>query len=253
MLGRTWQRHGAIPTSGERRPVRRLHRWRAAAPAGRRADRRVARARLRSGGRDERHQGPRRASLDWICVSPKAGAPFVQTSGNELKLVYPQEQCLRRVDARRDRPVRGRDRQRLCRFKLGRFGIGGDTAGQIKLARFGRRHGFEGRAAGFLKGLVDERGIGIENDGHRIPRVACVKRSGGGAAAVDGIVRAGDVACFIGGQERHDGGDFGGVAEPACRNAIDELVLRRRRVAAIAGLHDGARASGCRSARGRRN
>lgn len=30
-------------------------------------------------------------SLDWICVSPKAGAPFVQTHGNELKLVYPQE------------------------------------------------------------------------------------------------------------------------------------------------------------------
>jgi 7-carboxy-7-deazaguanine synthase len=33
------------------------------------------------------------ASLDWVCVSPKAGAPFVQTSGNELKLVYPQEQA----------------------------------------------------------------------------------------------------------------------------------------------------------------
>jgi 7-carboxy-7-deazaguanine synthase len=31
------------------------------------------------------------ASLDWVCVSPKAGAPFVQTSGNELKLVFPQE------------------------------------------------------------------------------------------------------------------------------------------------------------------
>lgn len=30
-------------------------------------------------------------SLDWICVSPKAGAPFVQRSGDELKLVYPQE------------------------------------------------------------------------------------------------------------------------------------------------------------------
>lgn len=30
------------------------------------------------------------ASLDWICVSPKAGAPFLQTSGSELKLVYPQ-------------------------------------------------------------------------------------------------------------------------------------------------------------------
>jgi 7-carboxy-7-deazaguanine synthase len=28
--------------------------------------------------------------LDWICVSPKAGAPLVQTSGHELKLVYPQ-------------------------------------------------------------------------------------------------------------------------------------------------------------------
>jgi 7-carboxy-7-deazaguanine synthase (Cx14CxxC type) len=28
--------------------------------------------------------------LDWICVSPKAGAPVVQTSGAELKLVYPQ-------------------------------------------------------------------------------------------------------------------------------------------------------------------
>jgi 7-carboxy-7-deazaguanine synthase len=28
--------------------------------------------------------------LDWICVSPKAHAPLVQRSGNELKLVYPQ-------------------------------------------------------------------------------------------------------------------------------------------------------------------
>ena len=36
---------------------------------------------------------PAPASLDWICVSPKAGAPFVQTSGNELKLVYPQEKA----------------------------------------------------------------------------------------------------------------------------------------------------------------
>ncbi|MDR7039933.1 7-carboxy-7-deazaguanine synthase (Cx14CxxC type) [Methylobacterium sp. BE186] len=30
------------------------------------------------------------AGLDWICVSPKAGNPLVQTSGHELKLVYPQ-------------------------------------------------------------------------------------------------------------------------------------------------------------------
>lgn len=28
--------------------------------------------------------------IDWICVSPKAGADFVQQSGHELKLVYPQ-------------------------------------------------------------------------------------------------------------------------------------------------------------------
>ena len=31
------------------------------------------------------------AGLDWICVSPKAGAPLKLTSGDELKLVYPQE------------------------------------------------------------------------------------------------------------------------------------------------------------------
>ena len=28
--------------------------------------------------------------VDWLCVSPKAGANFVQRSGDELKLVYPQ-------------------------------------------------------------------------------------------------------------------------------------------------------------------
>lgn len=28
--------------------------------------------------------------IDWICVSPKAGAPLVQVSGDELKLVFPQ-------------------------------------------------------------------------------------------------------------------------------------------------------------------
>ena len=31
------------------------------------------------------------ASIDWICVSPKAGAPLIQTNGDELKLVYPQQ------------------------------------------------------------------------------------------------------------------------------------------------------------------
>lgn len=28
--------------------------------------------------------------VDWICISPKADAPVVQTSGQELKLVFPQ-------------------------------------------------------------------------------------------------------------------------------------------------------------------
>ncbi|MFT9417047.1 7-carboxy-7-deazaguanine synthase [Acetobacter sp.] len=27
--------------------------------------------------------------IDWLCISPKAGAPLAQTSGTELKLVYP--------------------------------------------------------------------------------------------------------------------------------------------------------------------
>ena len=29
--------------------------------------------------------------LDWVCVSPKADEALVQKSGNELKLVYPQD------------------------------------------------------------------------------------------------------------------------------------------------------------------
>lgn len=28
--------------------------------------------------------------IDWLCISPKAGAPWVQRSGQELKLVWPQ-------------------------------------------------------------------------------------------------------------------------------------------------------------------
>ncbi|MGY1680627.1 7-carboxy-7-deazaguanine synthase [Geodermatophilus sp. SYSU D01176] len=32
--------------------------------------------------------------LDWICVSPKAGADLVVTSGDELKLVFPQPRAL---------------------------------------------------------------------------------------------------------------------------------------------------------------
>src|SRR5882762_3011461 len=33
---------------------------------------------------------PAPSGIDWVCVSPKANAAFVQTSGDELKVVYPQ-------------------------------------------------------------------------------------------------------------------------------------------------------------------
>ncbi len=34
---------------------------------------------------------PPPSGIDWLCVSPKAGAKLVVLQGNELKLVYPQE------------------------------------------------------------------------------------------------------------------------------------------------------------------
>jgi 7-carboxy-7-deazaguanine synthase len=34
---------------------------------------------------------PAPPGLDWICVSPKAGAPMVLLRGDELKLIFPQE------------------------------------------------------------------------------------------------------------------------------------------------------------------
>ncbi len=34
---------------------------------------------------------PAPAGIDWLCVSPKANAELKQTSGDELKLVYPQQ------------------------------------------------------------------------------------------------------------------------------------------------------------------
>lgn len=37
---------------------------------------------------------PAPAGLDWICMSPKAGAPLVLTRGDELKLVYRQPGAL---------------------------------------------------------------------------------------------------------------------------------------------------------------
>jgi organic radical activating enzyme len=34
---------------------------------------------------------PATGGIDWICVSPKAGTDVVQRSGDELKLVWPQD------------------------------------------------------------------------------------------------------------------------------------------------------------------
>jgi 7-carboxy-7-deazaguanine synthase len=33
-------------------------------------------------------------NLDWVCVSPKSNAPLKVTRGDELKLVFPQQDCL---------------------------------------------------------------------------------------------------------------------------------------------------------------
>ncbi|MBC7667698.1 MAG: 7-carboxy-7-deazaguanine synthase [Gemmatimonadaceae bacterium] len=56
--------------------------------------------------------------IDWVCVSPKADAPVVQTSGQELKLVYPQDKALPERFAVLDferfylQPMDGPDRER---------------------------------------------------------------------------------------------------------------------------------------------
>ncbi len=36
---------------------------------------------------------PAPAGLDWVCVSPKSGAPLVLVAGDELKLVFPQPEA----------------------------------------------------------------------------------------------------------------------------------------------------------------
>ena len=44
------------------------------------------------GGQSRRGHGTQipPANIDWLCVSPKVGAPLVLARGDELKLVYPQ-------------------------------------------------------------------------------------------------------------------------------------------------------------------
>jgi len=64
--------------------------------------------------------------LDWICVSPKAGARLVQHSGDEIKVVYPQEgidlECCERLAFRyfflqpMDGPSRAENTERAVRF-----------------------------------------------------------------------------------------------------------------------------------------
>lgn len=58
------------------------------------------------------------AGIDWICISPKADAPVVQTSGQELKLVFPQDKAMPERFAALDferfylQPMDGPDRDR---------------------------------------------------------------------------------------------------------------------------------------------
>lgn len=58
------------------------------------------------------------AGIDWICISPKADAPVVQTSGQELKLVFPQAKAMPERFADLDferfylQPMDGPDRDR---------------------------------------------------------------------------------------------------------------------------------------------
>lgn len=70
--------------------------------------------------------GTRRApqGVDWICVSPKAGAELVLGSGDELKLVFPQENALPEVYEHLDfrhfflQPMDGAERERNTRLAL---------------------------------------------------------------------------------------------------------------------------------------
>jgi len=62
--------------------------------------------------------------IDWLCVSPKAGAPLVVTAGDELKLVYPQEgalpESLESLDFRifSLQPMDGPERERNSRLAI---------------------------------------------------------------------------------------------------------------------------------------
>lgn len=67
---------------------------------------------------------PAPPGLDWICVSPKAGAEVVLRSGDELKLVYPQPEAPPERFATLDfghfllQPMDGPDRARNTRLAI---------------------------------------------------------------------------------------------------------------------------------------
>lgn len=62
--------------------------------------------------------------LDWVCVSPKAGAELVLTRGNELKLVFPQSEAMPDRFGELDfqhfflQPMDGLERQRNTRLAV---------------------------------------------------------------------------------------------------------------------------------------
>lgn len=67
---------------------------------------------------------PAPPGLDWVCVSPKAGAPLVLTRGNELKLVFPQDGADPHLFEHLDfprlllQPMDGRDRDKNTRLAV---------------------------------------------------------------------------------------------------------------------------------------
>jgi len=67
---------------------------------------------------------PAAAGLDWICISPKAGTKIVQRSGDELKLVWPQDgidpEALLAWDFRHFliQPMDGADREAATRASI---------------------------------------------------------------------------------------------------------------------------------------
>ena len=67
---------------------------------------------------------PAPTGIDWLCVSPKAGAPLKQFAGDELKLVYPQPGAMPEEFAKLDfkkfllQPMDGPDLERNTRAAI---------------------------------------------------------------------------------------------------------------------------------------